>query len=96
MRITKDPGGRMTKHLLRHPRVWIRVFTQRKHLFLAEETVAAGNRKRHDDAVANIQVGHFSPHLDYFAHEFMTEDIAALHRRNKTVVEVQIRSADRG
>src|SRR6185369_11543424 len=90
MRIAKQSSACVTKHLLRHPRVWIRVFTEGKHLFPAEETTAASNRKRHHYAVADLKIGYFTTNLDDLTHEFMTENIAALHRRNESVVKVQI------
>ena len=34
------------------------------------------------------------PDLDHFAHELVAEDVAALHRRDVAVVQVQIRAAD--
>jgi hypothetical protein len=33
--------------------------------------------------------------LDDLAHELVAEDVAALHRRDEAVVEVQVRAADR-
>src|SRR6185295_12729988 len=85
----------MTKHLLGHPRIRIRVLTQRKHLFLAEETVATRDRKRHDDAIADLQIRHFAANFHDLTHELMTENIATLHRGNETVVKVQVGTTDR-
>ena len=62
---------------------------QKKH-------VAARDRERHHDAIATLQILHFAPDFHHLAHELMAEDVAALHRGNETVVEVQVRAADRG
>src|ERR1044072_8456409 len=86
----------MTKHLLRHPRVRVRVFTKREHLLRAEETVAAGNRKGHHHAIADFQVVNLSADLDDLAHELMTHYVALLHCGNESVVHVQVGTADRG
>src|SRR5205085_1703228 len=84
----------MTKHLLSHPRIRIGVFTKRKHLLLAEETVSTSDRKWHNHAIADFQVVHLSTELNYFPHEFMAEYVAFLHCRNESVVEVQVGAAD--
>src|SRR5690349_6088566 len=85
----------MPKHLLGHPRVWIRVLTKRVHLVLTEETVAARDRKRHHHAIADLEIRYFASDLNDLTHELVTENVAALHRRNEAVVHVQVRSANR-
>ena len=57
--------------------------------------VAAGDRERHDHAVADLQVLDLRADLDDLAHELVAEDVALLHRRDEAVVEVQVRAADR-
>jgi len=63
---------------------------------LTGETAAACNRKWDDDSVAFLQIVYATPHLDDFAHKLMAENVAALHRRNEAVIQVQIGTADRG
>ena len=56
---------------------------------------AAGDRERDDDLLALLQC-RFRPDLDHFAHEFVAQYVAGLHRRDITVIEMQVRPADRG
>src|SRR6185369_7345793 len=95
MRISENSSTRMAKSLLSHPRIRIRVLTQREQLFLAEETVTTRDRERNDDAIANLKVSHFATNFHDLAHELMTKNIATLHRGNETVIEVQVGAADR-
>ena len=62
----------------------------------AGPAVAAGDRERDDDAVADLEVVHAAADLDDLAHELVPEDVALLHRRDVAVVEVQVGAADRG
>src|SRR5215212_6517663 len=84
----------MAKHLLRHPRIRIGVLAEREHLLLTEEAVATGNRKGYDHAIAYCQIVNFSTYLDHFTHEFMAEYVASLHRRNESVIHMQVGTAD--
>ena len=95
MRVAEDARGRVTEHLLRHARVRVGVLAQRVQLVLAVPAVAAGDRERHDDAIADLQVRDAAADLDDLAHELVPEDVALLHRRDVAVVEMQIRPADR-
>ena len=96
MRIAEDGGGRVAPHLLGHPGVRVRVLAQRKLAALAEIAVAARDRERHDDAIADLQVLHRGSDFDDLAHELVAEDVAFGHRRDATVVQMQIGSADGG
>jgi hypothetical protein len=94
VRVAVDPGDRVTEHLLRRHCVRIRVLTERVELVLAVVAAPAGDRERHDDAIALLEVRHSAAGLDDLAHELVAEDVAALHRRHVAVVEVQVRAAD--
>src|SRR4051812_3188510 len=85
----------MSPEFLCDMRVRIRVFTKRKQLALAEEAIAARDRKRHDDAIAYREILDTRAELYDLAHEFVSENIAPIHRGNVAVVQMQIRSADR-
>ena len=89
------PARRVAEHLLGHPRVRVGVLAHGVQLVLAGPAVAAGDRERHDDAVADLQVADAPADLDDLAHELVAEDVALLHRRDVAVVEVQVRAADR-
>ena len=95
VRVAEEAGRRVAVQLLRHPRVRVRVVAQRPELLLAEEAAAARDRERHDDAVADLQLGVLLADLDDFAHELVAEDVARLHRRDEAVVEMEIGAADR-
>src|SRR5690606_4741299 len=79
-----------------HPRVGVAVLAQRGQSFFAWTARATGDRERHDDAVADLEVLHLATDLDDFAHELVPEDVALLERRDVAVVEVEVRSTDRG
>ena len=89
------PAGEWPDHLLGHPGVRVRVLAERVQLLLAAPAVAAGDRERHDHAVADLQVVHLRPDLDHLAHELVAQDVALLHRRDEAVVEVEVGAADR-
>ena len=62
---------------------------------LAEEARAARNRKRHNDAISALKLGHAAACFLDDSHELVPER----HRprlRKKPVVDVQVRAADRG
>src|SRR6266566_1194691 len=57
--------------------------------------MAAGDHERHDHAVAASKSLYVCAHLDHLAHEFVTENVSRLHLRNKAIIDVEIRAADR-
>src|SRR5690606_31353210 len=69
---------------------------QREHLPFAKETIAARDGEGHHDPVADGKVAHGRTDLDDFAHELMTQDVSAQHAWYVAIVEVHIRTADRG
>src|SRR4030095_13007355 len=83
-------------HFFGHPRIGIGVVAKRPELFLAVETIAAGDRERDDDAIANFQFLVAAAHFHDLAHEFVAEDVALLHGWDVAVVDMQIGPADRG
>jgi hypothetical protein len=78
----------MAEQFLRDRRIWVGVVAQGEHLFLTEETIAAGDRKGSHYAVAGAQVFDFAADFNDFAHELVAEDIALFHRRNVAVVQM--------
>src|SRR5205807_1035675 len=74
--IAEEAGGRIAPELLGHPRIWIRVLAERKHLLAAMQTVAAGDGERIDDAVADGEVLHGAADFDDLPHELMAENVA--------------------
>src|SRR5919206_122025 len=95
VRVAEDAARRVAEELLGEPRVRVGVLAHRVELVLAGPAVAAGDRERHDDAVARLQVGDAAPGLDHLPHELVAEDVALLRRRDVAVVEVEVRAADR-
>jgi hypothetical protein len=62
---------------------------------LAEEARAARNRKRHNNAITALKLGHAAACFLDDSHELVPER----HRprlRKKPIVDVQVRAADRG
>src|SRR5581483_680889 len=90
MRISKDAGRRMAPHLFRHRGIRIRILAERKQSVLAGEAAAAGNWERHHHAISFLKVRDAPAYFDYFAHELVSEDVAALHAGNEAVVEMQV------
>jgi hypothetical protein len=56
---------------------------------------AAADSERNDYTVADLELLVLRANLDDFAHEFMAQYIAFLHKRNVTVHQMQVRAADR-
>jgi hypothetical protein len=75
-------------------RVRVRGVAARVERLLAEPARAAGNRERHDHAVALFEVRHGAADFDDLAHRLVAEDVALLHRRHEPVEEVQVGAAD--
>ena len=87
----------MPVHGIGEPRVRVAVVAQRPQAALTEEAVAARDRKRHNHLVAHRQfVADALAHLDHFAHELVAQNVAALHRGNEAVVQVQVAAANGG
>lgn len=72
----------------------VRAFAPRIEAALTEETFPAGDRERHDDAIADLKLV-VGPDLDNLAHSFMSENVAMLHRRYHAVEYMEVRTADR-
>ena len=96
MRITKQSRAGITVECLGHPRVRVGVIAQRPELFLAEKAVAAGDRKRNDDAIAALEIGHSLADLFHDPHELVAQDVAGFHRGDASAIEMQVRSANAG
>jgi hypothetical protein len=63
---------------------------------LAEPAGSAGDREGHDDAVTLLVLGDAAAHLDHLTHRLVTDDVTLFHGGHETVVEMQVRTADRG
>jgi hypothetical protein len=61
----------------------------------AEEAFAAGDRKGNDDAVTDLERLVLGADLHDLAHRFVAHHIARFHGRDHSVIDVQIRAADR-
>jgi hypothetical protein len=58
--------------------------------------LAAGDRERDDDAVADLELAlGLGPDLDHLAHRLVAHHVAALHAGHEAVEEVQVGAADR-
>jgi hypothetical protein len=61
----------------------------------AEEAASTRNREGHDNSVADREIRHVLPKLDDLTHELVAKDVALFHRRNESIVKMEIRSANR-
>jgi hypothetical protein len=96
VRVAEESRAGVTHQRLDHPGVRIGVVAKRPLSVLAEPAAAARDREGNDDAIAGLEVRHLGADLDDFAHELVSEDVAAHHGGDVTVVEMEIGSADRG
>src|SRR4051794_13065463 len=61
----------------------------------AEETAAATDGERDDDAVADFEIADVLAHFDYLAHKFVAQNVALFHPGDVAVVDMEIGPADR-
>src|SRR5436190_4298357 len=94
MRVAEDAARRVPPHLLGHPGVWVRIFTERKIPAIALRAGAAGDRERYDDAVADRKIADSWSDFHDFAHELVTENVPSLHRWDEPVVQMGVGTAD--
>ena len=91
----EQPGGRMAHRLGGHLGIGVGPVAGREQAFAAEPTVAAADRERHHDAVADLEVGDLGPERYHLAHVLVAEDVARLHGGLVPVEQVEVRPADR-
>jgi hypothetical protein len=91
----EQPGRRMTHRLNRHLGIRIGSVAAREQALLAEEALAATDRKGDDDAVSHFQIGDLGAEFDHLAHILMAQDVAVFHRRLIAVEQMEIGAADR-
>lgn len=84
----------MAPHLFGGLSIGIGAFAAGKKAVAAKEAFAAGDRERHDNPIASLQIGDGAADLDHLAHGFMAEYVAALHRGNHAVIDVEVGTAD--
>ncbi len=53
------------------------------------------DRERHDDTVADLEVGYLGPERHDLAHVLVAEDIAGFHGGLVAIQQVKVRPADR-
>ena len=96
MGVSKETRGRVAEHLVGDVFVPVGSLADREVAASALLAFSADDRERNDDALADLQgVLAVGPHLHDFAHELVAHDVAILHARHITVVEVQIGATDR-
>lgn len=59
----------MAQHIFGNPGAVVRIFTERKQFFPAEETLPTGNREGRDDSVPDLKILDLASDFHYFAHE---------------------------
>ena len=64
-------------------------------MLAAKVAASTGNRKGDNNPFAYLEAG-FGADLHHFAHELVADDVTGLHGWDYAIVEVQIRSTNRG
>src|SRR4051812_15909628 len=95
MRVAEQPGRRVTPQVLGRLRVRIGAFAAGIKAALAEEALAARDRKRNNDAIADLQRLVLQADFDHFAHGLVAEHVTPLHRRYDAVEQMKVGAADR-
>src|SRR6266849_1140396 len=96
MRVTKKARAGKTVKLLQHGGVGVRIIAERPEILAAVEAVSAGDGEWHNHPVATLQRRVSLPYLHHLAHEFMAENVARFHARNRSMQQVEVRSTNRG
>jgi hypothetical protein len=90
MREAEQSRRRVPHRLARHFSIWIRSIATGIQRFLTKIALTARDRERHYDAVTSSQIPHSRTHFNDLTHGLMAQNVAALHRRHKTIEEVEI------
>src|SRR3954447_6203254 len=95
MRVAEQSGRRVPEDLVRDLLVAVGRLADRVVVPMALFALVAGDRERHDDAVADLQLAlGLRPDFDHLAHGLVANDVAGLHAGHVAVVEMQVRAAD--
>jgi hypothetical protein len=93
--VAKQAGRRVAELRGRHSRVAIGALANGIVAELALAALAAIDVEGNDDPVALPELVVRRARLDHLAHELVSEDVAALHRRHQAIQQVKARTADR-
>jgi hypothetical protein len=75
--------------------IWVAVVAGSPYLLFAKETVAASDCERNHDSITPPEIADFLPDFLDDSHELVPQYVARLHRRNESVIKVQIRTTNR-
>src|SRR4051812_36666367 len=95
MRVSQRTGHRVAERLRLLLAVAIRSLATGVKFHLAHAAFAACQTEWNDDASADFESLVLAANLDDLAHTLMTKDISALHLRDKSAHQVEVRAADR-
>src|SRR5262249_32073220 len=90
MRVPEQTGTGISVHAIRDASIRICVVTMRPQSPLAEKTSATCNREWNNDPIANREIFHLRADFNDLTHEFVAKNIAGLHSRDESVIELQI------
>jgi hypothetical protein len=93
--VAEQAGRRVAELLGRHRRVAIGALANGIIAELAPPALAAIDIEGNDDPIALPELRMSRAGLDHLAHELVTEDVAALHRRHQAIHQMKVRAADR-
>ena len=85
----------MAPELLSHLVIGIRALAAREEAFLAEKAFSARDREWNHHPITDLELLICRTDLENFAHGFMAENVALLHRGHDAVEKMEVRSADR-
>jgi hypothetical protein len=94
VRVSEQPGRRVSPQLGRLLMIGIGPFTPRVEAVAAKEAFATGDRKWHNHTISDLEFFHLRADLDDLANVLMAKDVAAFHGRNNPAINVQVRAAD--
>ena len=95
VRVAEQAGRGVAEHLVGHLLVAIGALADREIAAPALLALAAGDRERHHDPVADLELVVRRADLDDLAHELVAHDVPGFHPGHEAVVEMQVGAADR-
>jgi hypothetical protein len=88
--VAEEASRRVAELGLRHRRVAIGSLAHGIIAELALAALAAIDVEGDDDPIALPELSVSRAHFDHLAHELMSEDIAALHRRHQAIHQMEV------
>ena len=94
MRVSKQAGWRMPPQLLGLLSVRVGALATRELAPLAKKALPAGDGKRNDYPVADLERGDIFADFHHLSHCLMAQNVATVHFGDDAVIDMKIRPAD--